>query len=359
MKVGVLGAGQLGRMLALAGYPLGLKFQFLDPTAGSPAGQVAPQTVAEYGNPEALAQLEACDVVTFEFENVPDHAADRLTAATQVFPPPAALRVSQDRLIEKRCFAELNIPTPRFEPVHDELSLREAVDRLGLPCVLKTRRFGYDGKGQSVLRHASDLAGALALIGQGPLILEEFVPFDRELSLIAVRARDGSVACYPLIENRHHTGILRRSTVPSDSEPSVERDAAARVQRLLEHLKYVGVLTVEFFEVGGRLLANEFAPRVHNSGHLTIEAASTSQFENHLRAITGLPLGSTDCPGPAAMLNLIGTLPDKAAVLRVPGTHYHDYGKEVRPGRKVGHVTITADTHDELEARVAAVSALL
>lgn len=359
MKIGILGAGQLGRMLALAGYPLGLEFQFLDPTAGSPAGQVGPQTVAEYDDRLALGELEACDVVTFEFENVPDQAADRLAANTLVFPPPAALRVSQDRLVEKRCLTSLGIPTPRFEPVSDEVSLREAVERLGLPSVLKTRRFGYDGKGQCVLKQASDLPRALTLMGQSPLILEEFVRFDRELSLIAVRGRDGNVASYPLIENRHEHGILRRSTVPSHTPPSVEREAAASVRRLLEHLDYVGVLTVEFFDVGGRLLANEFAPRVHNSGHLTIEAASTSQFENHLRAITGLPLGSTECPGPAAMLNLIGTLPDKAAVLRVPGTHYHDYGKEVRPGRKVGHITITAHTPEELEARITAVSALL
>lgn len=346
-------------MLALAGYPLGLEFQFLDPTPGSPAGQIAPQTVADYDDLAALAELEACDVVTFEFENVPDQSADRLAATTRVFPPPTALRVSQDRLLEKRCLTSLNIPTPRFEPVDDEASLRQAVARLGLPCVLKTRRFGYDGKGQAVLKQTSDLSGALARVGQGPLILEELVAFDREVSLVAVRARDGSVASYPLIENRHEGGILRRSTVPSNTQPEALREAAASVQRLLEHLNYVGVLTVEFFEVEGRLLANEFAPRVHNSGHLTIEAASTSQFENHLRAITGLPLGATDCPGPAAMLNLIGTLPDKAAVLRVPGTHYHDYGKELRPGRKVGHITITANTLAELEARVAEVSALL
>lgn len=346
-------------MLALAGYPLGLKFQFLDPTAGAPAGQVAPQVVAEYADSEALGLLAACDVVTFEFENVPDQAANELVAATRVFPPPHALRVSQDRLVEKRCLRTLDIATPRFEPVDDEASLRQAVDRLGLPSVLKTRRFGYDGKGQCVLRQSSDLSQALELVAQGPLILEEFVAFERELSLIAVRGQDGSVACYPLIENRHQGGILRQSTVPVKTEGNVERDAAASVQRLLEHLNYVGVLTVEFFEVAGQLLVNEFAPRVHNSGHLTIEAAITSQFENHLRAITGLPLGSTECPGPAAMLNLIGTLPSKEAVLRIPGTHYHDYGKRVRPGRKVGHVTITAATEAELETRVAAVSALL
>ena len=359
MKIGVLGAGQLGRMLALAGYPLGLEFEFLDPTPGSPAGGVAPQRVAAYTDPQALAALARADVVTFEFENVPDAAAGSLALSTQVFPPPAALRISQDRWVEKRCFQELGIRTPRFAAVSDLASASEATREIGFPCVLKTRRFGYDGKGQSIITSAQDLPKAFERVGGGSLILEEFVHYQRELSLIAARARDGSCKTYPLIENQHRGGILRLSTCPVDASASVAEYAATSVERLLEHLDYVGVLTVEFFDIGGTLLANEFAPRVHNSGHLTIEAAETSQFENHLRAITGLPLGSTRLLCHAAMVNLIGELPLKERVLEIPGAHYHDYTKQVRPERKVGHITLTAADHSELESRLAMLQGLL
>ena len=357
MKLGVLGAGQLGRMLALAGYPLGLSFLFLDPTRDSPASQLAPQLVAPYTDPKALRELGQCDVVTFEFENVPDAAARSLFDQTLVLPPPAALQVAQDRLVEKRCFQELGIATPRFAPVDDAASLREAVAELGLPSVLKTRRFGYDGKGQYVLQTAADVSLALARAGQGPWILEEFVRYQRELSLVAVRGRDGSTKCYPLIENEHHGGILRRSTAPVDASPEVVQTASRSVERLLSRLDYVGVLAVEFFDVGDELVANEFAPRVHNSGHLTIEAAVTSQFENHLRAIVGLPLGSTELLCHATMLNLVGQLPSKDAILCFPGAHYHDYGKQERAGRKLGHITITGKHSRELTERVEAVLA--
>jgi 5-(carboxyamino)imidazole ribonucleotide synthase len=346
-------------MLALAGYPLGLQFLFLAPSPNAPAGQVAEQRVGQYTDAAGLKALTECDVVTFEFENVPDIAARALTEATLVFPPPAALQVAQDRLLEKRCFQELGIPTPQFRAVDNEADLRQAVQQLGLPSVLKTRRFGYDGKGQYLLKSESDASEALASVGNGALILEEFVHFSRELSLVAVRSRSGACQCYPLIENTHKSGILRLSQAPTNTPEAVQADAMHSVERLLDHLDYVGVLTVEFFDVNGKLLANEFAPRVHNSGHLSIEGAETSQFENHLRAICDLPLGSTRMLGPTAMLNLIGELPDKAAVLAIPGSHYHDYGKQVRPGRKLGHITLTAGSESELAARVAACRKLL
>lgn len=359
MKIGVLGAGQLGRMLALAGYPLGLELEFLDPTPESPASGVGRQRVAPYTDPQALAELGRADVVTFEFENVPDEAAQALTHSTLVFPPPAALRIAQDRWLEKSCFQELGIRTPSFAAVDDLDSALEAARDIGFPCVIKTRRFGYDGKGQSIVTSPDDLASAVERLGGTGLILEEFVHYQRELSLIAARGRDGSCVTYPLIENQHRDGILRSSTAPIDVPASVAEYAAASVERLLAHLDYVGVLTVEFFDVGGTLLANEFAPRVHNSGHLTIEAAETSQFENHLRAIAGLPLGSTRLLCLATMVNLIGELPPKERVLQVPGAHYHDYTKEVRAGRKVGHITLTAANRSELDSRVAALQHLL
>jgi 5-(carboxyamino)imidazole ribonucleotide synthase len=298
-------------------------------------------------------------VVTFEFENVPDATAELLSGNTRVFPPASALRVSQDRLIEKRYFQELGIATARFMAVEDDESLHEAVAKLGLPSILKTRRFGYDGKGQCLLQTAEDLSHALEQVSHRPCILEQFVTYDRELSLVAVRAADGSSLSYPLLENVHRSGILHRSTAPASVPPQVAQAATQSVERLLDRLDYVGVLTVEFFDVGGKLLANEFAPRVHNSGHLTIEAATTSQFENHLRAICGLPLGSTELLCHATMLNLVGSLPAKAAVLRTPGAHYHDYAKQSRPGRKVGHVTVTAKDADELSDRLRAVEAVL
>ncbi len=359
MKIGVLGAGQLGKMLALAGYPLGFEFHFLDPTEGSPAGRVAPQTVAAYTDGEGLERLSACDVVTFEFENVPDAAARQLSAATRVFPPPAALEVAQDRWVEKSCFRKLAIRTPRFERVDDEESLHQAAAKLGLPCLLKTRRFGYDGKGQFLLRRLDDVPEALTALGRQPLIAEEYVQFDRELSLVAVRGEDGQTASYPLIENRHAGGILRTSVAPARASDAIHTQAAQSARRLLDHLGYVGVLTVEFFDVNGELLANEFAPRVHNSGHLTIEAAVTSQFENHLRAVAGLPLGSTELHCHAAMLNLVGELPPKPAVLGIGGAHYHDYQKQIRPGRKVGHITLTAPNEARLREALRAAEPLL
>lgn len=358
MIVGVLGGGQLGRMLALAGYPLGLRFRFLDPAQDAPAGHLGELVVGDYDDEELLRQFAAgLDVITYEFENVPV-AATRLLEAP-VFPPAAALDVAQDRLAEKTFFQQLGIPTPPFAPVNSLDELEMAVRRIGLPAVLKTRRFGYDGKGQQVLRAAEQIVPAWQAIGAVPLILEGFVPFERELSIIGVRGRDGATAFYPLIENEHREGILRRSIAPAPQTTMLQAAAEEIARSVLEALDYVGVLAVELFQSGDRLIANEMAPRVHNSGHWTIEGAETSQFENHLRAVLGLPLGPTTARGHAVMLNLIGRLPSTPAVLNVTGAHLHLYGKQPRPGRKLGHITLRADDRYALDQRLARLRAFL
>jgi 5-(carboxyamino)imidazole ribonucleotide synthase len=271
-----------------------------------------------------------------------------------VLPPPVALDVAQDRLREKELCRRLGIGTPAFAPVDDRAGLDRAAKELGLPAVLKTRRGGYDGKGQVVLRESDDTERGWAEVGGVPLILEAHVPFDRELSVLAVRGRDGETACWPLVENHHEGGILRRSFAPApDLSARLQQSGEQLAGRMLDELEYVGVLAVELFDVAGELLVNELAPRVHNSGHWTIEGAVTSQFENHLRAILGWPLGSTAAVGVNAMVNCVGALPDPSAVLAVPGAHLHDYGKAPRPGRKVGHVTVTAGDAEELRGRVA------
>lgn len=350
MNVAIVGGGQLARMLALAGYPLGLRFRVLDPSPEACAGQIAELIEAPYDDPDALNQLvDWADVVTFDFENVPAAAAERLAERTAVYPPPAALAVAQDRLSEKTLFRRLDIPTPTFVPVAARPALEHATAMTGLPAVLKTRRLGYDGKGQRMLKSTDDLDPAFQALGSVPLIVEGFVDFEREVSLIAVRGRDGETVFYPLTENTHRDGILRLSRAPVD-DPELTEKAQDYATRLLRELDYVGVLAIEFFVAEGRLLANEIAPRVHNSGHWTIEGADTSQFENHLRAVCGLPLGSTTACGHSAMLNCIGTMADRAACLAIPGAHYHDYGKAARPGRKVGHVTVVAEDESTLEA---------
>jgi 5-(carboxyamino)imidazole ribonucleotide synthase len=357
--VGVLGAGQLGRMLALAGYPLGLRFRFLDPSPEAPAGDVAERYMAPFDDLKRIERfVQGLDVVTFEFENVPAELPRSLDLVVPVYPPPAALEVSQDRLREKTLFQDLGLPTAPFVPVETREQLDDALAEVGYPAVLKTRRFGYDGKGQFVLRHLGDAEHARERLGGVPLLLEGFVPFDRELSVIAARGKDGRAVFYPLVENQHAEGMLRVSLAPAPGlTSSLQARAEDYAARVLKALEYVGVLAIELFEQGGRLIANEMAPRVHNSGHWTIEGAETSQFENHLRAILGLPLGSTAVPAPCAMLNLIGTLPDAAAVLTIPGAHLHLYGKTARPGRKLGHVTIRAATPSAVEERLALLSA--
>ncbi|HEY6080226.1 MAG TPA: 5-(carboxyamino)imidazole ribonucleotide synthase, partial [Polyangiaceae bacterium] len=330
--VGVLGGGQLGRMLGIAGRSLGLELTFLDPNPSSPAAAVGTLIARDYDDPEALAQLASADAVTFEFENVPVSAVIALEGKLPVFPGSKALRIAQDRLSEKTCFRELGIATPEFEAVSSLPELLGALARLGAPAVLKTRRMGYDGKGQAVLRSAADAAEAFERLGGSPLILESFVGFERELSIVAVRNVSGQVACYPLVENHHAAGMLRLTLAPAPNlDAALQERANQYVEKLLAHLDYVGVLALELFQVGSELIANEIAPRVHNTGHWTIEGARTSQFENHLRAILDLPLGSTEAICPTAMLNLIGDAPDAAAVLAVPDAHLHWYGKDPRP----------------------------
>jgi 5-(carboxyamino)imidazole ribonucleotide synthase len=355
VNVGVLGGGQLGRMLALAGYPLGHHFVFLDPAPEALCG-LGSHLVAAPDDPAALAELTSrVDLVTYEFENVPVAAARAVAARVPVYPSPDALAVAQDRLPEKSLFRQLGIPTAPFAPVDAAEALGPALEQVGLPAVLKTRRLGYDGKGQRVVATAAEARAAWDAFAPAPCILEGFVAFRRELSILAVRDRGGVVACWPLVENVHRGGILRRSLAPAPGvSPALALEAEGLVGRLLAHLGYVGVLALELFEVDGRLLANEMAPRVHNSGHWTIEGAETSQFENHVRAVTGAPLGSVAPVGVSAMLNLIGNWPEPATILAVPGAHLHLYGKAPRPGRKVGHVTLRADDPAVLEARVAA-----
>jgi 5-(carboxyamino)imidazole ribonucleotide synthase len=315
--VACVGGGQLGRMLGLAGIPLGLRFRFLDPAPDAPAAEVGDLVVGAYDDPAALARLaDGAAVVTYEFENVPVQVA----RSVEALPPPLALELGQDRLVEKQLFRRLGIPTARFGTFAET----------GLPALVKSRRLGYDGKGQRRLEVEEPIADTE--------LAEEIVAFDRELSIVAVRGLDGETRFWQLAENEHRDGILRVSRAPAAGAPQAAAEELAT--RLLDELGYVGVLALELFEVGGRLLANEFAPRVHNTGHWTIDGARTSQFENHLRAILGLPLGSTDALGLAVMVNLIGEAPPLEQLLALPGARVHLYGKEPKPGRKIGHVTI-------------------
>ncbi|HEY1137532.1 MAG TPA: 5-(carboxyamino)imidazole ribonucleotide synthase [Xanthomonadaceae bacterium] len=351
--VGILGGGQLARMLALSGAPLGLRFRILDTVADACAGQFAPLIVGDYRDEAALAEFASqVDVATFDFENVPAESAQWLSARIPVFPNPRALGIAQDRLAEKTLFRELGIPVPDFADVADRAALDAAVVAIGTPCILKTRRLGYDGKGQFRIKMPADVDAAWDALGAQAstvgLILEAFVPFERELSVVAVRGRNGEFRAWPLTENWHVDGVLSASLAPARVDAEMADRAFAHARALAEALDYVGVFALELFCRDGVLLANELAPRVHNSGHWTIEGSETSQFQNHLRAVLGLPLGDTRMVGHACMLNWIGTMPDASAVLREPGGHWHDYGKEPRGGRKVGHATLRADTPGEL-----------
>jgi 5-(carboxyamino)imidazole ribonucleotide synthase len=339
--VGVIGGGQLGRMLALAGVPLGVKCVVMEPGADPPAAAVAEVIQAPFHDEGAWAELaRRCDVVTVELEHVPVEALAWLADRLPVRPSPAAVQAAQDRRAEKEAFAAAGVATARWA---------HPAEAFAAGTVVKRRFGGYDGRGQVVLAGGVPVDGAL----DGDCISEELVPFDRELSIVAARGVDGAVACYPVVENRHHEGILRTTVAPAPAlTPSLQLRAESIAVALAESLEYVGVLAVELFDVAGALLANEMAPRVHNSGHWTIEGAATSQFEQHLRAVCGWPLGSTE-HRPTAMVNLIGGLPDMEAVLAVPGAHLHLYGKAPRPARKLGHVTVPAKRLLELEAVLA------
>jgi len=351
--IGILGGGQLARMMALAGAPLGLRFLVMDSAADACAAQFVPLLGADYRDETALAEFaRRVDVVTFDFENVPAESAQWLAERVPVFPSPRALAVAQDRLAEKSLFRELGIGVPAFAAVDTRAQLDQAAQRVGIPAILKTRRLGYDGKGQFRIKTVADLDAAWAALGaqaeRGGLILEAFVPFDREVSVVAVRGRDGEFRTWPLTENWHDHGVLSASLAPAAVDAALAENAIAAARRVAESLDYVGVFALELFVCASQLLANEIAPRVHNSGHWSIEGAVVSQFENHLRAVLGLPLGSTAARGVACMLNWIGELPDLRVLLAEPGGHWHDYGKSPRDGRKVGHATLVADTPSAL-----------
>ena len=341
MKIGIVGGGQLARMLALAGIPLGLRFVFLDPAQDACAAELGEHLCGDYDDQALLARMaQMCDVVTYEFENVPESSIEFLSERVPVFPDARALATARDRLNEKSLFRELDIDTVPFVTVDSLADLQNAVKVTGLPAVLKTRTLGYDGKGQAVLRTEGDIETAWKELGGVPLILEGFAEFRREVSIIAVRGRDGEERFYPLAENIHRDGILHISR--SRPHDALQAQAQEYAKRLLEKLDYVGVMALELFDSGDRLLANEMAPRVHNSGHWSIEGCVCSQFENHIRAVAGLPLGSTEATGHAAMVNFIGAMPQREKVLACPGVYLHDYGKSPRPGRKVGHATVVS-----------------
>ena len=351
LRIGILGGGQLGRMLGLAGIPLGFRFRFLDPAADACAAATGELVQAPFDDAKAARELgRQVDVATFDFENVPEASARALSAVCPLYPGANALGASQDRLVEKDLLVRLDARVPPYHAVSSRTDLLDGLDSLGFPAVLKTRRFGYDGKGQAVLRDREDLERAWQQLGDSPLILEAFVPFEAECSLIGVRARDGDTRFWPLTRNVHADGILALS-LPGVFDDALQARAERVMTALMDQLGYVGVLTIEFFLHDGELLFNEFAPRVHNSGHWTIDGSECSQFENHLRAISGLPLGRTDLVNSALMFNWIGEMPVLSDALEVPGLHWHDYGKQPRPGRKIGHATLTSPSMGELQDR--------
>lgn len=346
-------------MMAEAGGPLGLEFRFLDPAADACAGSLGELHVGPWDDPAGLDWLAGCDRVTCDFENVPAQVLADLADRTRVFPPPPAFAAGQDRLVEKRLLESLGIPIAPVAEVSARPDLLAAVERIGYPCVLKTRRLGYDGKGQAVLYSHEDLEPAWQRLGGQDLILEGWVDFQHECALTAVRSASGEIRCYPLSRTVHQQGILRLAASMHQPAPALLAQAETAVTRLLEHLDYVGCLTLECFVTDQGLIANEYAPRPHNSAHWTIEGAQCSQFENHLRAVCGWPLGSTRARGHALMLNWLGDLPEASGFLAVPGLSWHAYHKQPRAGRKVGHATLTAASADELARALAQLRPLL
>ena len=361
MRIGILGGGQLGRMLALAAHPLGHEVVTWSRYADEPAAAVSKMVLGEFEDEAALASFVAqVDVVTYEFENVPAAIVDAVARHCPVRPGVKSLRIAADRVSEKNLFRALGIGTAPFAAVEDLASLEQAVAKLGLPAVLKTRRLGYDGKGQRVLRAEGELEDAWAALGGVPCILEGFMPFSRELSILGVRGASGEVRTYPLVENVHQGGILRVTQAPAPGvSKSMEHAANEAIRATLEELDHVGVLAMELFDVGGVLFANEIAPRVHNTGHFSIEGATTSQFENHIRAVVGAPLGDTSLRGASWMRNLIGRIPPVEEMLTVPGAHLHLYGKSERTARKVGHITVSGSSPEAIQPSMESLSRLV
>lgn len=354
--IGILGGGQLGRMMAQAALPLNLQCVFLEANTACPAGQLGtvfkPQDIQTF--------IQQADVFSLEFENTPLEQVDQITATKAMYPPRMALAIAQNRLLEKNLFKELNIPVAPFCAVKSSEDLYNAVVELGLPIVLKTAMGGYDGKGQFIIRDSSQIDEAWAELGAAKqLIAESFVRFSKEVSIIAVRGQDGEVKTWDLAENHHYHGILSHSIVPAPNSTSLQPVAQDYITRLLTHLNYVGVLTLELFVTDQGLFANEIAPRVHNSGHWSIEGAVTSQFENHIRAVSGLPLGSTQTVRPTVMVNIIGQYPEKESLLKISGLHLHLYNKSEREGRKIGHITLMPIDSSELTSMCRKLSVLL
>lgn len=357
--VGIFGGGQLGMMLAEAAMPLGIRSIFLEDTPNPPArllGKI-------YSNEQFLDFAQACDIFTLEFENTPLKSAQYLENTHTLFPPSKALAIAQDRLNEKNLFTQLAIKTVPFVKVETKDEITHAIEKLGLPLVLKTSRGGYDGKGQFVLRNAEQIDDAWAELGEAtliaPLIAEGFINFEREVSIIAVRAQTGEIRYYPLVENEHYQGILAKTIAPAPNSDHLTEQAQNNIKKLLEHLDYVGVLTLELFVTAEGLLANEIAPRVHNSGHWSIEGAVCSQFENHIRAVAGLPLGDTSIIKPSVMLNVIGKYPNLSQLLAIEGVHYHGYDKEERDDRKIAHITVMPSDSSKMSETVGNVIQLL
>ncbi len=347
-RIGVLGAGQLAKMLSVAAYPLGLSTVCYDPTPDACAKQVANVITADYLNQDTLKDFASkVDVITFETENITAEIFSILADCDKFYPSKNALLIAQDRLLEKQCLNQLGIPTAPFTDINSLESLHAAVTEFGMPCILKTRRGGYDGKGQAVIHLQDDIALAWEQLGNRPLILEGFVPFNTEVSMLAVRGSNGDIKTYPLVENIHKEGILRESYAPFENH-HLEKLAIKNMHKLLKHLDYVGVLAIEFFVTKNQLIANEIAPRVHNTGHWTIEGAVTSQFENHMRAIAGFPVGDCSVRGYSCMVNMISEEVAASEVLQMAGAHYHSYGKTARANRKLGHITLCHDNKTQL-----------
>jgi 5-(carboxyamino)imidazole ribonucleotide synthase len=350
MKLGIVGGGQLGRMMAQAALPLNITTQFIDPAKDACAQQAGELILAAYDDPEALETLgNQADAITFEFENVSPDSVATLANKKPAFPPAKALETARDRWLEKSLFQSLDIQTPPLALVDDQDSLAAGVEKVGFPCVLKTRTMGYDGKGQKVLRARADVEGTFEELGSVPMILEGFIDFEYEVSCIGVRSQKGQSVFYPLVQNEHTDGILYRSQPLLNSQ--LQTVAENAVKAVMDALDYVGTMAFEFFVRGDELIANEIAPRVHNSGHWTIEGSRCSQFENHVRAVLNLPLGNTETTGPVAMYNVIGKRPNTEELLAIPGVHLHDYGKSERAGRKIAHITVTASNAEQLKAR--------